>query len=81
MFLESNIPDLQYEMVLDLYYEKEQLMDRLEHGAGDQTGELMARLNILEKALQEEEYSSDPLIDKWERDIAEGRTPDLNEEM
>lgn len=40
---------------------------------------LAARLRKLSRALGEkEEISDDPLVDQWERDLEEGRIPDLD---
>lgn len=38
------------------------------------------RLTHLQKALGEVAYANDSLIEKWEREIAEGRMPNLDEE-
>ena len=40
---------------------------------------LSDKLRRLKRMLGEEVASEDDLIDKWEREIAEGRTPDLDE--
>jgi hypothetical protein len=67
------------EWLEDLYAEKADLIERLEDPEED-ARRLMQRLNLIAEALGDEEYlTDDPLIDKWEAQLARGETPDLSE--
>lgn len=67
-------------MVEDLLVERASLEKRIEEGE-DAAGRLLRELNDVNKALGETDGSDtgDALWDKWEREIAEGKIPDLDE--
>lgn len=71
------------EMYEDLYAKKAELEAELKTAAAPREHTAIARqLEQVEKALGEKSYVSahgDDLIDKWERELAEGKTPDLTE--
>jgi len=63
----------------DLYAEKEELLARFEDDNEDANA-LMLRINAISEALDDgDSVTDDPLIDKWEADLAAGRMPDLSE--
>jgi len=62
-----------------LYAEKEELLARFEDDNEDANA-LMLRINAISEALDDgDSVTDDPLIDKWEADLAAGRMPDLSE--
>jgi hypothetical protein len=70
------------EMYEDLYERKAELEALLadEMTPMRERTTLMARLRRLNKILDEDlEVSDDPLVDKWEAELAAGRIPDLDE--
>lgn len=82
LFQSQSFAELTQEMYEDLYYRKSELESALESGEKDIDREgLLTQLNGVNRALGETEESYDPLVDQWERDIAEGRTPDLNADV
>lgn len=56
-----------------LWRERAQLLTQMEKNADA----VIERLNALNEVLGERTESVDPLIDEWERELAEGRIPDL----
>jgi hypothetical protein len=78
-FQNATLPDLMIEFYEDLHEERETLEARrrrskLEDHERD-------RLTSIQGILDGEAIEfGDPLIEKWEREIAEGRIPDLDEE-
>lgn len=48
-------------------------------GSSDQRKAISEELSHLAKSLEEEDPASDPLIDKWERELREGKQIDLEE--
>lgn len=78
LFLERTLGDLHQEMVEDLLVEKTVLEKRIEDGE-DSGSHLFRQLNEVNRALGERESFGDALWDKWEREIAEGKIPDLDE--
>lgn len=82
-FMDYSLAELIREMYVDLYWQREECMMELESAEGDKA-ELYRRLALLDEALQDEtepkRLSSDPLIDKWERELAEGKEIDLEEQ-
>jgi hypothetical protein len=81
LFLEQRFAELLQEFFEDLWseyeilkevFDKEGRLEALEH----------ARLLELEKALLDARTElQDPLIEKWERELREGRMPDLEEDL
>lgn len=64
------------EMYEDLLFKREEVERSLESGVGDREI-LMKQLTALNRALGEP-VSEDDLFDQWEKDLAEGKVPDLN---
>jgi hypothetical protein len=79
LYQARSIPEWQTEFYEDLYARRDGLKAALESGDTDQ-GKTLQALNKLESILNQDEKggSGDPLIDEWERDLAEGRIPDLD---
>lgn len=68
-------------MLVDTFMEKLAIETAMEDNDGDYA-RLADRLAELNKALGEKKtHSADPLADKWEREIAEGKIPDFMEGM
>lgn len=65
------------EMFEDLLFRREEIEKSLEDRTGGDRQTLMRQLAIINGVLGEEE-TEDDLFDQWERDIEEGRTPDLD---
>lgn len=61
--------------------ERDDLEAAIESGLVKDTAPLTERLAAVRRALGENGISTDPLIDQWEKDLAEGRVPDLDAEM
>lgn len=79
LYLELSEPELLSEWYEDLYAEKLDLEALLEEGDGDYQS-VVKRLGAIYKALEEDATAiSDPLIDRWEAQLANGETPDLTE--
>ena len=69
-------------MYEDLYLRKEELEEDLENASGKEYTDISKRLNAIYRALDtdtDEGYEDDPLIAKWERELEEGKVPDLEE--
>ena len=81
LFESQSIADLNLEMFEDLIGRKRELEAELEAGETKNTGALLRALNEINRALGEAETGGDPLVDKWERELAEGKIPDLTEGM
>jgi hypothetical protein len=75
--------ELLIEMYTDLYQQRDEIYRELETRRGDKS-DLYDHLALVEQALQDEtdpkRVSSDPLIDKWERELAEGKEINLEEQ-
>jgi hypothetical protein len=67
-------------MYEDLYVKKAELEDALDdEGLGKERQALQTQYVSVCRALGEEtETLQDPLVDQWEKDLAEGRMPDLD---
>ena len=78
LFLERTLGDLHQEMIEDLLLRQDELRKRVDDGE-DEEGDLFRELNEVNKALGEDEDIQDVLWDKWERELAEGKVPDLDE--
>lgn len=77
-FERQTYAELHLEMLEDLHLRRKGLLRDLEDRPAD--FKAVEELQQLNKALGiEGEVSSDPLIDKWERELAAGRIPDLDE--
>lgn len=81
LFINQSLADLTLEMYEDSLVRKDEIMEELKEAKGEASSALLKQLNAVSKLLGEDEYTSDPLIDKWERELEEGLTPDLNETL
>jgi hypothetical protein len=78
LFQGQSVAELELEFYEDMWAKKEMIEKELDEDTqGADRGELYRQLNSVHKALGLETESEDPLIDEWERDLAEGRIPDL----
>ena len=76
LFLERSYAEWSIEMIEDLLERREEIEQQIEDGTlSAASGHVVLRK--IGKALGEEVESADRLIDQWERDIEEGRMPDL----
>lgn len=75
--------ELLIEMYVDMYQQRDEVLRELETRQTNKEM-LYEHLAVINKALEDEtepqQYSSDPLIDKWERELAEGKEIDLDEQ-
>lgn len=80
-FTSQTLGDLLLEFYEDAWLELRTIEAHAEkHGNPGQ--EVMTRWNALRKLLldaEEDMITGDPLVDKWERELREGKTPNLNE--
>ena len=84
MLLSLSESELSQQMYEDLYSRKFELEDMIENGSQvGESKENMESLASINKILGETEnvIDGDPLIDKWERELEEGKVPDLDEEI
>jgi len=79
LFMEQSQAELTLEMYEDFIAKKEELEYRLEEATAKEAQFLMRQLTAINKILGDDNFTGDPLIDKWEREIAEGKIPDLDE--
>jgi len=79
LFENQSIAELNLEFYEDLFVRRKEIMEEMEDQdvKGDSLDRLFKQLNAINRILGFEEQSGDPLIDEWERDLAEGRIPDL----
>jgi hypothetical protein len=80
MFVSQTEPELRLEMFEDLLVQREEILDKLEE-AGDlrERADLHERLQEINKVFDyKTDMGEDDLIDEWERDLEEGRVPDLS---
>jgi len=79
LFLEQSVAELNQEMIEDLLVRKRDLIAAL--GDEDQPikeqQELSRQLRGVLTALGDPVETGDELVDQWERDLEEGRVPDL----
>lgn len=79
MLQELTDAELLGEWYEDLYVEKGELETLLADGEGEYQV-AVKRLGVIYEALGEDgDAVADPLIDKWERQLANGEIPDLEE--
>jgi hypothetical protein len=84
-FTDQSVPEITLEMFEDLLLKRQALQDSLEQEefVGREGAERYERtrqkINEISRVFGEDEQVQDDLVDKWEREIAEGRTPDLDE--
>jgi hypothetical protein len=74
-------------MLEDLYVRRDELKDQLAEASGLERIRLLDTLEAVEKALADPRQAidtgpvitGDPLADRWEQELAQGRMPDLTE--
>jgi len=77
LFMTRSWVEWQLEMFEDMHAERDRLIARLE--AGEIEAKLaMPALDALNRILGDDKVV-DPLADKWERELAEGKVPNLDE--
>ena len=77
LFTTRSWVEWQLEMFEDMHAERERIVEKLE--AGEIEAKVaMPALDALNKILGDDKVL-DPLADKWERELAEGKMPDLDE--
>jgi hypothetical protein len=79
LFMTRSWAEWQIEMFEDMYSERERIADRFRDGDID-SKVAMPALAALNNVL-DDSVSIDPLADKWERELAEGKLPNLDEVM
>jgi hypothetical protein len=65
------------EMFEDLMFRRQEIERGLEEGSVDREAS-MRQLAIIDGVLENKDVSEDDLFDQWERDLEEGRIPDLD---
>lgn len=76
LFVSRSYADWTVEMIEDLLERRDEIEQQIKDGALPASkGDLI--LQRIADALGEETTGGDPLFDQWERDIEEGRIPDL----
>jgi len=80
LFQSLSIAEHTLDMYEDLYFKKEEVERALTGRGGGDKQSLMEQLSALNRALglSAKAESEDELVDQWERDIEEGRVPDLD---
>lgn len=76
LFLSMSVAEHTQEMYEDLMIQREDVRRSLERGDGDRKA-LLEQLTAVERALGDDAQVEDELVDQWERDLEEGRIPDL----
>jgi len=77
--MERSWAEWQVEMYEDLYVRRNDIKAQITDGDVDQRKAIKV-LNAIEGLLGDPSGSgSDPMVDKWERELDEGKTPDLND--
>lgn len=79
LFQNQSMAELTQEMYEDLYCKRSELESLLDSNDPDiDRNNILEQLNGVNKALGEQEEVEDPLAAQWEKDLEEGRIPDLN---
>lgn len=76
LFTSVSLAEHTQDMYEDLMFRRAEIEQSLESGDGDQKF-LMKQRTSIDRVLGDAE-SDDDLFDQWERDLEEGRIPDLN---
>lgn len=81
LFRTRSVASLHIEMIKDLLLQKEKIEKDMQEANGLELRELTKQLNSINTALDPtiKNVSGDDLIDKWEKELEEGKTPNLNE--
>lgn len=83
LFLSQTEAELYQEMTEDMLFSRQEIRAQLENEdtpIADRSN-LWKRLHALDRALGNPTESQDPLIDEWERDLEEGRMPNLDKQQ
>lgn len=81
MFTSQTVAELELELFEDLLFQREDIMDKLRDSHIDQRerSSMRDRLVEINKVFGfEPDLGEDPLIDSWERDLEDGKIPDLS---
>lgn len=73
----QSVAEVTQDMYEDLLFQKEEVEQDLENARGGSADVLLNRLNAINRVLGLECQVQDDLFDQWERDLEEGRVPDL----
>lgn len=76
-YLSRSWPEWQVEMFEDMLAQRESILERVSAGEVD-AKEGATIIDALNKLLGDER-TVDPLVDKWERELASGKVPNLDE--
>lgn len=76
-FMRRSWPEWQVEMFEDMLGQRETILERVANGEAD-AKDAAAAIDALNKVLGDER-TVDPLVDKWERELATGKMPNLDE--
>lgn len=80
LFTGQTIAELQLEMFEDMLLQRESLEDHLDHLAdAESRREAREKIQALNEILGDTKAVEDPLIEKWEEELARGQVPDLTE--
>lgn len=79
LFETQSLAEITLEMFEDMLLKKKEIEKQLETASSKQVGFLYEQLNVLNAALGEAVIVEDELVDRWERELEQGITPDLNE--
>ena len=75
--------EIHLEMYEDAFQKRAELLRKLKDPDSvlsiKEANEMQTQLAALNRSLGQEEEVADELIDKWERELAEGKTPNLDE--
>jgi hypothetical protein len=79
LFLEQSVSELNQEMIEDLLTRKREILSALENDelSMKEQQELSRQMRAILSALGDPVETEDALVDQWERDLEEGRIPDL----
>ena len=77
LFMCQSVAEVTQDMYEDLLFQKEEVEQDLENARGGSADVLLNRLNAINRVLGLECQVQDDLFDQWERDLEEGRVPDL----
>lgn len=79
LFQNQSAAELSLEMYEDMLLRKEEILEQLETASSKASNKLYEQLNSINAVLGEPVAVQDELVDRWEREIEQGITPDLNE--
>lgn len=79
-FQNLTLAEMQLEMLQDFAHRRVELRGLLGEKGYD-ADYLTGQINAINEVFGDSMESWDPLVDKWEREIAEGKVPDLNEQL